>query len=375
MYIKDISIENFRGIKSLEIKDFKNINVFVGKNNCGKTTILESLFLITGISNPSLTVAIDNYRNLIHTELDDFTHIFKNENYNNKITLKSNFSNNEIRELSIIPNYNSPQANTNIPIKNGQNLIIPNIPDSNIIQNKMNGLDLNFSLTNNNTAKVYDAKILFDDNIKQFIPIIDSKYHENYTIVYLLPVINYLNLYTRLNIILESNKEDLIIEHLKSIDENIENIYFGMNNMINFKIKNVDKKVPINIMGDGIIKVLSILVPIIENQLKKRKSILLIDEIENGLHYSSMTILWKAIIQFSRLSDIQIFITSHNYEILKFLQQVVNENYATDMFGESVKDNITCFSIQKSKEMDKHFSYRYDFDSFNTAIEEGNEIR
>ena len=40
-----LSIRNFRGIKEGEI-DFKNLNILIGGNNSGKTTVLESLFLI-----------------------------------------------------------------------------------------------------------------------------------------------------------------------------------------------------------------------------------------------------------------------------------------------------------------------------------------
>jgi len=35
---KKITIKGFRGIKELELDDFRQINLFVGKNNCGKST-------------------------------------------------------------------------------------------------------------------------------------------------------------------------------------------------------------------------------------------------------------------------------------------------------------------------------------------------
>ena len=74
--IQDIKIENFRGITSLEIQDFKKINIFVGKNNCGKTSVLEALFLVTGISNPSLSVTINNMRSLVINNIVDLKFIF-----------------------------------------------------------------------------------------------------------------------------------------------------------------------------------------------------------------------------------------------------------------------------------------------------------
>lgn len=46
-----IEIERFRGIRHASIEGFKQINLFFGKNNCGKSSLLESLFLASGLSN------------------------------------------------------------------------------------------------------------------------------------------------------------------------------------------------------------------------------------------------------------------------------------------------------------------------------------
>ena len=39
-FYEKLKIENFRGIKSLEIDDLAQVNLFVGKNGCGKTSVL-----------------------------------------------------------------------------------------------------------------------------------------------------------------------------------------------------------------------------------------------------------------------------------------------------------------------------------------------
>ncbi|AIF69627.1 hypothetical protein PAP_06135 [Palaeococcus pacificus DY20341] len=40
-----IQIENFRGIKKVKLQEFGDINVFIGKNNTGKSTVLEAIYL------------------------------------------------------------------------------------------------------------------------------------------------------------------------------------------------------------------------------------------------------------------------------------------------------------------------------------------
>lgn len=47
---KNLEIKNFRGIDHLKTDDFSRVNVFLGQNNSGKSTVLECLLLMTGMS-------------------------------------------------------------------------------------------------------------------------------------------------------------------------------------------------------------------------------------------------------------------------------------------------------------------------------------
>jgi AAA15 family ATPase/GTPase len=49
-----IKIENFKGIKYCEISDLGKVNVFVGRNDSGKSSILDALCLIRSAFNPRL---------------------------------------------------------------------------------------------------------------------------------------------------------------------------------------------------------------------------------------------------------------------------------------------------------------------------------
>ena len=41
MRIKTLSVENFRSFGRLEMKNLGRVNLLVGTNNCGKTTVLD----------------------------------------------------------------------------------------------------------------------------------------------------------------------------------------------------------------------------------------------------------------------------------------------------------------------------------------------
>ena len=58
------AVKAFRGFASLELPDLKRVNLFVGKNNVGKTSLLEAIFLHAGPHNAQLPLAVSLARGL-----------------------------------------------------------------------------------------------------------------------------------------------------------------------------------------------------------------------------------------------------------------------------------------------------------------------
>lgn len=48
--LQEINIENYKLFKHLKIEGLKRVNLFAGKNNCGKTALLEALRICDGIT-------------------------------------------------------------------------------------------------------------------------------------------------------------------------------------------------------------------------------------------------------------------------------------------------------------------------------------
>ena len=48
--IRNLKLERYRGFDSYELTELSRVNLLVGKNNCGKTSILEAidLFVLRG---------------------------------------------------------------------------------------------------------------------------------------------------------------------------------------------------------------------------------------------------------------------------------------------------------------------------------------
>ena len=107
MKFKTINIENFRGIKRLELAGLSKINVLLGQNNTGKSSILEAIFLLCGFNNPQLALNIDLFRNLVHTKEDDFRFLFYDLDYESKVLITGILNQKEAkRQLEIRPKEN-----------------------------------------------------------------------------------------------------------------------------------------------------------------------------------------------------------------------------------------------------------------------------
>jgi hypothetical protein len=75
----------------------------------------------------------------------------------------------------------------------------------------------------------------------------------------------------------------------------------------------VGRRVPMSQMGEGMVRLLSLVLEI----ANASGGAVLIDEIENGLHYSVMSNVWKALAAAAHQADTQIFATTHSFECIR----------------------------------------------------------
>ena len=82
--IKSISIKNYRGIKDLEIDNFKKYNFFIGDNGSKKTTILESIGISLSVLNftSPLTYMLNRQ---IKVKNENISSLFFNSDIKNKV--------------------------------------------------------------------------------------------------------------------------------------------------------------------------------------------------------------------------------------------------------------------------------------------------
>ena len=90
-YLSYLNIKNFRGVKDLELENLLTINIIVGDNNSGKTSILEAISLLENpdsVRNMLVNAAKRDSNNVSKFEL--FLEMFpKGQNENRSIHIDS----------------------------------------------------------------------------------------------------------------------------------------------------------------------------------------------------------------------------------------------------------------------------------------------
>jgi AAA15 family ATPase/GTPase len=356
MLLKSVSINNFRGFKNLEIKDFKQATLLIGKNNCGKTSVLEALFLLIGGNNPMLPINIHKMRQMSFNSDNDFRYLFNDFDIGNTINISAETTNSKKMNLEISSLIGLSEINNSF--NNGENKEIFMRPGATEIRKNdlMGGLCYKFTKTSGESS-VHNFSITSTINATILASYGVAEIHGIY-----INSRNMVNMAAAFGDLVRDSAENEIIDVLKEISD-IVDIRMSANNIVLVGIKGKNERQPINIVGDGIIKIVSILSFL--RQVKKG-GILLIDEIENGLYYSSSSLmLWKAIFKACRTYNVQIVATTHSRECI--------ENFYVAYKDEKLSDGISLVRLDKKDNDIRVVSYNEM--NIKTAIEYDMEVR
>lgn len=340
-----IEIERFRGIASASINGFRQINLFFGKNNCGKSSLLECLFLASGVSNPLLPIHVNLMRGYNKTRLNDLKLDFYNLDSTYPIHIR--LDNDETRDLKI-----------NLFEQNRNNISI-NADDANILSNLEEGeYGLNFDFEIN--GKPFESQLRFGSaKSTDATRNVSSKYTESLRCIYLSPKYDFSASIQGLKNILQNKDEHFIVEGLKIIEPRVKDFIFTDKEML--VDVGLSKRIPVNMMGDGARKIVSLLTAIYDC----KDGALLVDEISNGFHHSVMCNLWKVLINASIKNNTQLFITTHDTDSIKGLRDAALDKY---------NDIVAAFKLLKTSD-DELKSYHYSLESLDYSINQEIEVR
>lgn len=340
-----VEIERFRGIRNASIQGFRRINLFFGKNNCGKSSLLEALFLASGGANPMLPVNVNFMRGYGKSRLNDLNLEFYNLDSEQPIHIK--LMDGYVRDLNISL------------FEKRQNSISLNADDANILSNVEEGrYGLKFDFKVNDQS--YVSLLRFDSSSPGNASVTAPKHYvESLRCTYLSPKYDFNASIQGLKNILQNKDEHFIIEGLQLLEPQVRDFIFSDNEML--VDIGLSKRIPVNMLGDGARKIVSLLTAV----YNCKDGLLLIDEISNGFHHSVMCSLWKVLIDASVKNNTQLFVTTHDLDSIKGLRDAAINEYS---------DYVASFRLLKSSDGELK-AFHYSLDSLDYSINQEIEIR
>ena len=343
-----LKFENFKAFKSIEVSELSRVNIFLGENNCGKSTLLDALFILTGISNPELIMRTNQFRG--YTRLKDLSYFFHNFDTEKKIALSAvgeqeGFNRRAFIYLSI---------NDKVALDSIQQL-----KELSSENKPIYNLSINASIEN--TSLYSNLTVQFLENEEKGYFAVPVDYTERIASSYFSPSYSFAIIYEMVEEVVKQKQDHIIIDALKKIDSRINDFRLvGTDILVDIGL---EKRIPIQLLGDGVRKFFALVVAL----YSCRDGVLLVDEIDNGLYYSVMKKLWKTLLETAKQFNVQLYVTTHNMDSLQGLEKVLSDN-------KEFQSDVSLYKLIH-RDDDSMRALYYDYESFSTLLQNENDIR
>ncbi|MCV3209268.1 AAA family ATPase [Mesorhizobium sp. YC-39] len=347
--IRSIDVRNFRCYDHLHVDNCARVNVIVGDNGAGKTALLEALFLtLSGNLEVSLRLRAQRGfdQNFGGTPRVIEEAIWKD------YFLDGDWS----KTISIDLEGSGPESRS-LTIERGERKIL--IPTGESASQQETRSPLRFIWTDF-TGKAHEHFPLItlqgiqlnasDEVLPDF-----HLFPANQVV----PATQTAEMFSSLS--REGLEEDFVSLFVKEFPflSGLSIEVIGGLPVVHGTIANTRKKRPINAISGGINRTLAIML----TMATEKRSVVLVDEIENGIYYKHKVPIWSSILDLARRNDSQMFLSTHDEEWLEAL--VVAD-----------QDRLNDVAIWRlENEAGRRIIRQFNGDELKASIEYGTEIR
>ncbi len=342
-------VDSFRGIRDLLLENLCPINLIVGNNNCGKTSLLEAIELLRFYDS-----GLVNILQIARQRDYQFAMEYSNSIYENVMCMFPQES--QVRKIELSGIYNDEEFSYRFQGENKKMFYDP-VQERRGRQNRIQN-----SLQSETEVDGFEGSILTNLG-KQFrqTPVKFHRYVKmsdfSYTESKSLPI-RYVGAFAHLrgNIINEivRNEEykDICVMMLKLFDKEISDILtlpsdIGAHTVSYIKHERLGN-MPLSTYGDGVKRAL-----VLANEIaRSRGGILLIDEIETSIHKQYYDDIFRFVTKACQQYNVQLFITTHSLEAVDGLLK-------TQDYDKSLNDdriNVITLRKEGTKTMSRSMS-------------------
>lgn len=364
--LTSLRVTGFRNFPSLSMEGLTRVNLLVGENNAGKTSVLEALEVLLLARTQPLALARGPTRRgesvpplQIDEESDtssviDLRHLFHGRELSSGSRFEAHGQTSR-GEVSIVCTVEG-----NEPVRNQMDLTVEQdearVPLRIVLVAEPASRTIRLPLEISRFDLVRRARILSSKEVEPQTPALQF-------IGTTAPPTESLG--ALWDGIVLTPEEDKVIAALRIIQPNIERIASLSQSRrssggIYVKLQHSDRRVPLGSMGEGIKRLLVLAM----NLVQSAGGYLLVDEIDTGLHYSVMVKMWELVVETARRLDIQVFATTHSLDCIQALAGLYERE-------PDVREDISLHRIEKGAEA----SIRYSADEILSAAQRQVEMR
>ena len=348
--LNQLKLTNYRGFKQYSVNDLARVNLFVGKNGSGKTSILEAVQILIARGDIGFLNAITRRRaetpsDSSSDDMSDVSIIYRPNVrhffYKRQIVPRAFF------EISA-DNFETVRAEIDEPTTSDTEALsdITELPENRVIR-VLRILEGRFLVEDDGTLLITDRK--FFPNLLKLNP---QEHRRTPTRFITSDSLRVQAMSSMWNEMVFDSMESEVIDVMRILDDSIEDIFFlkedkahRSETTILVSYKGGRGRVPLGSTGEGMRRLLAIALALVES----KGGILLIDEIDTGLHYSVLGDMWRLIARAAKTSDIQVFATTHSLDCVRGLAWLC-ENYP-DLAGDVALHKIDS-SLERSIVLD-----------------------
>ena len=312
--LTSLRISNYRAFRELRIDELSRINLISGRNNSGKTTLLEAVLMLSS-GHPEITLHNSIIRGMRSERLPPavipsiyWRQMFSSLNFRIPIEISAHHQSSGSLSMKVEMEHDDV-VKTSLSASNDV-LIGEELQDPKLLATIQRG-----------DAPPWQRRIQVTD--KEIL--IERRNQPVLFPAYIVPSgIGDLKLDAECLGALKKQKQGhRVVEALHIVDPSLTSVEVisQTGSPMIWADTGLSELVPLPTVGEGMVRVSRLAMCMV----LARGGVLLVDEIEDGIHHSIAPDMWRFIVDSARELDVQVFATTHSYECVEAAQSLDNE--------------------------------------------------
>ena len=306
--LKSVQIRNFRVFEDLSIESLSRVNLITGRNNSGKTSLLEALFLLSGAGNPQLALN-SNVIRMPDLPMSGPREILRETYWKPMFT---ELDTNRVIEIEGIHVARGPLI-LRMLLERPTVVELPLGDSREVSANDLHGeRPLLLSFKGGPEHEVEGRIRYAGQSIQIDQPNIPVPYD---AVILPTQVMNHPDNAERFSRLRKRKQDAQLRSALKIIEPKLQSI--EVNSASGFPMIwgdiGLPELVPLAMMGEGMTRLARLVLSI----ATVPGGLVLVDEIETGLHHTVLVDIWRAVDEAAKQFETQVVATTHSYECIR----------------------------------------------------------